>query len=268
MKKRFIILIDFSAYSTNLLKYAYDWSRHINAELLLLHQTIVVAPALADYESKASITQITNIEALKKLKNLAREILPPGAKAQYNVSEVHLQLSLPKLLSEPFEHLVFVGLKGTGLLKKLFIGSTALQVIEHTNNIVVAMPKEIDKFNPEKIFVAVSGKHPFNIIALDNFLGFVEASARDITFFYLAQPNEDKSDIEKQLASLAQLCSGRFNTQYRIYEGSSIKDVINNTVDELLVVQKGSRLFADHLFRKFMINELVYEGQTPMIVLP
>lgn len=55
---------------------------------------------------------------------------------------------------------------------------------------------------------------------------------------------------------------------HRIYEGSNIKDVINSKVDELLVVQKGSRLFSDHLFRKFMINELVYEGQTPMIVLP
>lgn len=36
----------------------------------------------------------------------------------------------------------------------------------------------------------------------------------------------------------------------------------------MLVVQKGSRLLTDQLFRQFLINELVYEGQTPLIVLP
>ena len=44
--------------------------------------------------------------------------------------------------------------------------------------------------------------------------------------------------------------------------------VINNKIDEMLIVQKGSRLLTDQLFRRFLINELVYEGQTPLIVLP
>ena len=135
MKKRFIILIDFSEYSGNLLKYAYDWSKQVNAELLLVHQTIVLAPGFSDYESRKSIAEHGNDEALQKLKALVKELIPPSVKVSYFVSESNLQLTLPKLLAEPYENLIFVGLKGTGLLKKIFLGSVALQVIENTKTL-------------------------------------------------------------------------------------------------------------------------------------
>lgn len=272
MKKRFIILVDFSESSENLLKYAYDWSKQVFAELLIVHQTIVLAPALAKNESREFISQHTNNEALIKLKELTKKALPRSAKVSYSVSNNHLQFTLKNHLAEPFNNLVFVGLKGTGLLKKIFIGSVAVQVIAKTKNIIIAMPKEISNFSHEKIFVAVSEKDPLNILELNNFLNFIEKDKTSITFFYLSKPSEKTRDIEKQLKDLAELFAHRFNTSYSIYQGNSsftdIKKVINNKVDEILVVQKGSRHLTDQLFRKFMINELVFEGQTPLIILP
>ncbi len=271
MKKRFIILIDFSEYSGNLIKYAYDWSIRVNAELLLVHQTVILFPALTDHESRASLTQRANEEALQRLKALA-DIIPESAKISYLVSESHLQLTLHSLLAEPFENLIFVGLKGTGLLKQVFIGSVALQVIDSAKNIVVAITKDISHFSQERIFVAVTEKHPLNILALNNFFNFIDKEKTRITFFNLARPYEKTEQVEKQLKDLASLFGDRFETSYAIYEGShsftDIKKVINNKIDEILVVQKGSRLLTDLLFRKFLINELVYEGQTPLIVLP
>lgn len=272
MKKRFILLIDFSEYSGNLIKYAYDWSKQANAELLLVHQTIVLAPALTDNESRESIAQYTNEEALQKLRSLAKELIPPRENVSYLVTESNLQFTLTKLLEEHFENLIFVGLKGTGLLKKIFFGSVGLQVIDNTKNIVVAMPKEIAVFSHERIFVGVTDKHPLNILELNNFLKFIDKENTTITFFYLSKPFEKTKGIEKQLRDLSAMYSDRFVTGYAIYEGNNpsadIQKVINNKIDELLVVQKGSRLLTDQFFRKFLINELVYEGQTPLIVLP
>lgn len=272
MKKRFIILIDFSEYSGNLVKYACDWSKQTNAELLLVHQSVVLAPALTDNESRQQIAQHTNEEALQKLKALVKDLIPSTVKVSFSVSESNLQLTLPKLLEEPYDNLIFAGIKGTGLLKKIFLGSVALQVIDNTKNIIVAMPKEIDTFSHEKIFVAVTEKHPLNIIELNNFLSFTERENTRIIFFYLAKPNELTKGIEKHLRKLSEMFADRFNTTFAIYEGNNpfedIKKVINNKIDELLIVQKGSRLLTDQLFRNFLINELVYEGQTPLIVLP
>lgn len=272
MKQRFILLIDFSECSGNLLKYAYDWSLQTNAELLLVHQTIAVVPAFAESSTKDDATREANEKALSQLKELAKSLLPSLDKVSYSVSENHLQFTLTQLLAEPFEHLIFVGLKGTGLLKKMLLGSVAIEIIENVNNIVVAMPEEISHFSHEKIFVAVTEKHPLNILALNNFFHFLDQGTTTITFFNLAKPNEAMIEIEKKLSDLSRLFADRFTTTFAIYEGENsfdeIKKVINHKIDELLIVQKGSRLLTDQLFRKFLINELVYKGQTPLIVLP
>ena len=134
------------------------------------------------------------------------------------------------------------------------------------------MPKEIATFSHNRIFVAVSGKYPLNLLALNNFFNFIDSQNTSITFFSLTKPNEKTKDIEKYLADLTLLFADRFDTTFTIYEGNNpfadIKKVINNKIDEILIVQKGSRLLTDQLFRKFLINELIYEGQTPLIILP
>ncbi|HNP18461.1 MAG TPA: universal stress protein [Fulvivirga sp.] len=272
MKKRFILLIDLSEYSGNLIQYACNWSKEANAELLLVHQTIVLAPSLADIESKRQITQHANNEALQKLKSLAQEFIPPTLSVSYSVSETPLQTTLAQLLAQPFDNLIFVGIKGTGILKKIILGSEALRIIDSTDNIIVAIPKEIDTYSHQKIFVAVAEKHPFSTLELNNFLNFIDNQNTNITFFYLAKPNEKTVGVEKQLEKLSKMFADRFNTDFAVYEGRNpfedIKKVINNKIDEMLVVQKGSRLLTDQFFRRFLINELIYEGQTPLVVLP
>lgn len=272
MRKRFILLIDFSEYSKNLIQYAYDWSRQTNARILLLHKTTVLLPAFADNDTKQQMVQNTNENALAKLKKFAKSIIPYPYEASYCVSEKHLQHTLSDRLKEPFEDLVFVGMKGTGMMEKLFLGSIALQVIDQTNNSVVAIPKEINTYSHEKIFVGVSENNPFNTLEFNSFLRFIDDENTNITFFYLAKPNEETSEMKNLLRQLASLFDNRFSTDFAIYEGQSrledIKKVINNKIDEMLVVQKGSRLLTDQFFRRFLINDLVYEGQTPLIVLP
>jgi len=272
MNKRFIILIDFSKYSSNLIEYACSWGKNVSTEILLLHQTQMIKPALTDAAGVQKLSQSANYLARKKLKALAKKLIPESFNVYYRVSDNHLESTLTKLLAEPFENLIFVGLKGTGLLKQIFLGSVAVQVIDSSKNIVVAMPKEIKVFSHKRIFVAISEKHHFNILELNNFLKFIDKENTLITFFHLAKPNEKKPGIEKYLRQVSEMFSHRFNTDFAIYEGydpfNDIKKVINNQVDDILVIQKGSRLFTDQLFRKFLINTLIYEGQTPLVVLP
>lgn len=272
MKKRFILLIDFSKYSANLIRYASEWCGQINAELLLIHQTTVLSPALSNYEVKQEITQHTNNEALKELRKLAQEIVPSTIKVSFWVSESHLNMIIPAMLTEPFDHLVFIGIKEAGLLKQIFLGSTAVEVIDGTDNIVIAMPKEISTFSHKKIFIAVTEKHPLNIGELDKFLGFIDPEDTELTFFYLAKPFEETANIQAYLSELSQSYADQYHSSFSIFEGSKpfedIKEVINDKIDEILVIQKGSRFLNDQYFRKFLINELIYHGQTPMIVLP
>jgi nucleotide-binding universal stress UspA family protein len=268
MKKRFIVLTDLSEHSANLLEYAWDWARRVDAEIALVHQVMVFVPSFADVESGAEITRQAILEAVHQMEALCEPVFPDEARVSMHVSEIPLRQTLSRLLGEPFSHLIVTGLKGTSLLKKMFIGSTTVQILETTSDIVAAIPKDITSYTPEKIFVAVSEKHPFNAAVFNNLLEWMGPEAGPLTFFYLGKSGEDNSMIEKQLRDLAKL----FSAEMALYEGGNafadIKKVINNREKELLVVQKGSRLLTDRLFRKFLINELVYEGETPLIVLP
>jgi len=271
MKKRFIVLIDFSTHSGKLLKYAYDWSKQVNAELLLVHQSLILAPAMIDTESKESITQQTNNEQLQKLKEFAETVLSPTANVSYYVSEGHFELILTRLFSESFENLIFVGLKGMSLFKNIFIKSIVFQVIENTKNTIVAIPADIESFSQKKLFVAVPEKHSLNILELNRFLNFIDNKTTSIEFFRLAKPNVVTTELENQLLSLAKMYADKFKTTFSIYEGTDLSAEINKIVrnrnNEILIVQKTSLNLTDELFRKSELSDLVMEGQIQLIIL-
>jgi uncharacterized protein (DUF488 family) len=74
------------------------------------------------------------------------------------------------------------------------------------------------------------------------------------------------------LKELFELYSDKYDSLYELYQGDeslpSLKNIIMAKHNEFIIVQRGSRMFVDQVFRKFLINELVYEGHTPLIILP
>lgn len=272
MKNRFILLIDFSPYSEHLVQFAYEWGNRISAEILLVHQTIVMSPVMTPQESKIHLTQIANRNALEKLQKCTEAILPKEASVKHLVAERKLVYQLRALLREPYNNLVFLGLKGTGLLKKIFIGSEAVRVIDSIDNLIVAMPKNAECCSRESIHVAVQKNYPLNIIEFNKFLNFAGEQINKIVFFSVITPDDDLDGTEKYLRDLAESYSDKRDVSHELYQGKNafedLKKVISEKKNEFIVVQRGSRMFVDQIFRKFLINELVYEGNIPMVILP
>ncbi|WPP49105.1 universal stress protein [Catalinimonas niigatensis] len=272
MKPRFIVLIDFSSYSSSLLQFAYEWSKKINAELVLVHQTVVSAPALADHKSRGEITNMAVSEALEKLRDFAKSVLPSGTTVDYRITEKKLDIYLPILLREPFHHLVFTGLKGTTILKKIFMGSVAVQIIDHIHELVVALPKDIPHFTISTLYVALNKNYPLNTVDFDRFLELTGHEIRKIIFFSILPSSEEATEAESYLKEVKDQYASKFTTDYILYEGADVfqevKSIMALQKDALLVVQRGSRMFLDKMFRKFLINDLVYAGNIPLLVLP
>jgi predicted DNA-binding ArsR family transcriptional regulator len=271
MKKRFIILVDFSNLSSNLIKYASQWGRKVEPEIILVHQTHILLPSLVDYETKKNAIQETNHEARQKLKKLANDLITNELQVKYYVSHEHLKTIFLHLFSDPFENLIFVGLKGTGFFKRLLMGSVALHVIENSNNSIIAIPETISSFEHQKLYVAISENYDFNLAEFNSFLNFMDKDAIHITFFHLTQFNEVNVNMNEKLVGLTNLYSSKYKSDYQVFESKNvvddIKKMIENNQNEILIIQKGSRLFTDQLFRRFLINELVYDGKTPMVLL-
>jgi hypothetical protein len=272
MNNRFIILVDLSSDSEHLLQFAYHWSKDIGADMLLVHNTIVMLPALTPYESKKKLTKIANREALDRLRRLTETVLPNVMSVGFFASEKPLVPELRKFLRGPCDNLVFLGLSKKGLLEKLFIGSEAVKVIDGIDNLIVAVPLNPECCSPETIHVAVQKNNPLNIIAFNKFLNFRKASIKDIVFFSVLEPGDDWNDAEKYLKDLTALYADRYDAAYETYKAQSVFQdltrIILSKKDDFIVVQRGSRLFLDQIFRKFLINDLVYEGNIPLVILP
>ncbi|MRR17385.1 MAG: universal stress protein [Deltaproteobacteria bacterium] len=272
MKNRFIVLIDFSESSHGLLRFAHNWSKSAEADLVLVHHTSVLLPAMTPTESRRKLTMDANRDAVNKLKVFAETVVPEGTSVKFIASEKPLVALLGQLLQTHYNHLVFLGIKKTGLLKRMLVGSEAVKIIDGVDNLIVAMPQDAICCTPESVHVAVQKNIPLNVFEFNKFLKFTGEDIHTIAFFSLIAPGDDREATEKYLKELTALYSDKRDTSYELYRGDAesagLKNLISQKKDDFIVVQRGSRLFVDQMFRKFLISELVYEGRTPLIILP
>ena len=146
------------------------------------------------------------------------------------------------ICKEPYNHLVFLGLKGTGLLKKVFIGSEAVRVIEGIDNPIVAMPRNTVCCAREAIHVAVHKSYPLNVVDLSKFLNLAGSQVRKIVFFSVITQEDDYNATENYLRELVNLFSDkREDTSYELFVGRTafedLKRILSDKKDEFIVVQ-------------------------------
>jgi len=272
MKAKCIALVDFSEYSDKLVKYAHQWAEKFESELLLLHAYEIVSPGMAGAENVMHIQQLTKEGVTEDLRKIIKDHLPMEAKARYSCSSKPLIYQLKEELNPTSFNFVFVGLKSTGSLKRIFLGSEATRIIEESNDLIIALPKDVHNANINKLHIAVSEDFKINTLLLSNFLKLCKKDKPILHFFNLAKQKKNTPEIENLFGHLEMCFGDDYKLEFSVFESENriedVKKVISNKDEELLVLQRGSRYLSDQLFRKMMINELVYEGNTPLMVLP
>jgi nucleotide-binding universal stress UspA family protein len=272
MRTRLIVLIDFSPYAETLLQLAGTWSKLLDADIVLVHQIVGIVPAFTDAGSRDHILEIEKKEAQQQLAARAEKILPASASVSYQISEQSLLISLPGMLRPDSNDLVLVGLKGTGILKKIFIGSTATKIIEQLACITVAVPAHLTRLLPEKLIVSLNYKYPLHEPAFDTLLDAFGKSVKQLEFITVITPGDDETESLGYLQGLHSRYQQRISSSFHAFKGddalSEIKAYVHHKEHSILVAQRGSRSLSDLLFRKFLVNELVHEGATPLIIIP
>jgi nucleotide-binding universal stress UspA family protein len=272
MNPRLMVLIDFSPQTEVILKLAKRWSEIIKAEILLIHQVTYAVPALADSDTRTKIIQFEKGKVNTELNNLIRKHFGKTDTVDFEIFEKNLIPSLKKLVGKKFNDIVMLGTEGSGILKKYFMGSTALKIIDELNWLTITVPPFYETHFPQTLTVAVTHKYPLNRKIFSNFLGTIQNFIEQVHFLSIVTPGENVKKAHEYLLNLTQECEHNIPCTYDLFEGSSAFDAVKNFVldnpNTLLVVQKGSRNLSDHLFRKFFINDLVYDSSLPLIIIP
>lgn len=271
-KTRFVVLIDFSSYSEAQLRLAEAWCMTLDAELLLVHRVSAVVPVMADREMKDQVVSDRKKAAQEQLRQYAAGILVHHLEVHFHITEQNLLSELPLLLRNQYDDLVFVGLKGTGFLKKYLLGSTAAAMIDQLDHIVVAVPSTVASWSVSVLHFAVSPRHPLNNSAFDRFLERFSSVIQRIHFISILADDDSHGETCAYLEELTQQYTAIKPTTTDVFYGndafSSLKNYMYDHPDGVLVVQRGSRSLTDQIFRRYLVDELVDHGHIPLIVLP
>lgn len=270
----YLVLYDFSHCAQQALRVAHQWSKWTGAELHLLYNLEgSLAPAMADQGLRQQLFAISKAEAFNKAQRSFEEVTGETIHPlNVHIAVKSLATTINRLVEELNTQLLFAGLKGHGVLKRLFIGSTVLNLLEHARIPVVAIPKQIGRFNKIALHICVSYHFTFNSMALQQFLQLMGSKIDFINFISVLTRDDDRQQAANHLAQLDSLFSKRAVVQTHLFEGNEplaqVKAYMNAQEDGMLMLQKGSRAFSDHIFREFFINELVYDASLPLIILP
>lgn len=267
-RNRIILLIDFSEYSENLTEFAFKMSEIIQAKVVFVHRISGVVPAMADQAGREAMVTAESEAALSKLRRLAEGRV--YSDDTFHVSQKPVLTILKEMASDHYFDWVFAGLKGTGALKRLFIGSTTVSIVDESDLLTVAVPGRNQVSVPKKLMVGVNPQYPINREQFGRVLSALGPHINQVEFFTVVKDDEDEIKAEEYLSGL-QAEYAAHQPMVGLYKGANafelLKDRVVVTENSFLVLQQGSRSIADKLFRTFMINELVYGAHTPLIVL-
>lgn len=267
-RNRIIALLDFSDYSERIVSFSAEFSQQINAEVVLLHEVSGMVPAYADEALRKQIISQEISQAKEKLTSLCDSF--HLSEPRIIITEEDIISELERIHDEAFEDWVILGLKGTGFIKEILIGNTAIRVINHTRLLTVTIPLEKSISVPEELLVAVSPKYPLNHKQFELVLDNLKPNLKNITFISVGKNESDRMERVNLLENLCDQYASYKTTSILLEEGEIITQLLNMAETReraFLVVQQGSRSLLDTVFRKYLVNQLVNYGATPLIVL-
>lgn len=268
-KNRIVALIDFSAYSQTLVDFACLFSHRFAADVIFVHQIHTRIPTLADRTVHTHLLEAERTKAREHLRTLIRDEFYNGYHMEF--SDRHLLATLTLFSSPAYHDYVFTGLKGSGPLKRLFMGSTTIRVINNYDGVSVTFPERSPAFFPERLVMAVHYKYAVNRSRLEQVMQDLAGSDVSLEFITFLAPDDDEGRASVQLESLRDTFA-RYTPETKVFRGDnafkSIADYAGASDKTFLVLQQGPRPLTAGLFRKFMINEMVYHGKTPLMVIP
>jgi|GEM_PF-5930879 nucleotide-binding universal stress UspA family protein len=265
---RVVALADSSPYADDVLYMAHNLSRWTGGELLVLSEAEAMTSGMLDNEMKARM-KADAVQATRD--RLGARIAALGMKAEVRVVVGGLLDDALAAMSGP--GFFVAGIKGTGVLRRILIGSTVVKLIERSPVPVMAVPRGERLTAPLHLYVGVAPGEPFDTAPLHRLLVDLGGNVGHVSFFSVTSDDDRAQAVA--LEGLRRVEADRaftVPTDVQVLPGelglAELKDHVASDPHALLVLRKGGRELSDQLFRRFFINDLVYAGKAPMVVLP
>lgn len=268
------MLYDFSSCARQALRVAHLWSQWAGVELHLFHNLDgSYTPAMATQEVVQQVYAYSKADAFNEMQRNYQEITGEPVQPQnVHVAVDSLASTLNQLILEHHAQLLFTGLQGHGILKRLLIGSTVFKLLEHVTIPIVAIPKRTGTFQQVSLHVSISYHYAFNTSALQHFLLLLGTRIETLVLLSVLTEDDDRQQATSHLEKVKASLTTPLDVVTCLFEGDNplkqVKAYMQKQADGVLVLQRRSRALSEYFYREFFINELVHDANLPLIILP
>jgi len=273
MKTRLLTLLDLTEDPSVVLEFCNHFSKGGTAEVHLMHQVLGIVPGLADARSRELILEEEKKDALIKLQSLAKERFTISNYPYLHVTDENIIKFSKSKLSKHHLDLFVVGLKKSSLIKKFLFGTVVTQLIDMVENPVLGLPLSGSASLPEVLIVSTNYQNAVNLESLQRVVDvFAERGLKEILLVSAASDDEELSMAKNHLKTIEESLKTSVKVRAEVSVNRDFLQELQQLImiheKAILVVQRGSRSLLDHLFRRFLTNDLVHDGQTPLLILP
>ncbi|MFD2035343.1 hypothetical protein ACFSKL_11100 [Belliella marina] len=269
---KLFVFIDFSDFQDTQVKIANDWCVNFGLKMILVHKVDLTLPSLTNADARLKIEYSLKREVFQKMEKLKNDFVNPSVDVSYEIIASPLVTYFKDESRVGQGDVFLLGLKGTGKLKQIFIGSTATRLIDEFNQLTITVPLKTKHHLPRKLIVGVHYLTPINEAELERLLILTNPVVDEVEFVTIVQSQSEMKDAESYLGLLKSKFGKSIPCIAMVFSGENamqkLKDFSSPQETSFLVLQKGSRALVDRVFRKFMINEMVYDASIPLVILP
>lgn len=262
---------DFSDTANIALPYALELARKTGAAVHIIH-------AIEEPYDFAPMVQDVKKEVNRKVEVLLRDMVEDIRKEQ-KYQEVDIQTHIKTgrtryaIMDEARNlsaDMIVIGTKGRTGLEKIFLGSTAAELIEHTSTPVWAIPEEASYADIEQIFFATD-YNDGDLEALQYVAGLAQLIDANITIFHATKESDLQSEaLFRGFREIVNEKITEANISFEQVRADDFFETINNrlnTVANAMVAMVRYDQPLSILGRKHS-KEMSYSVQRPLLIIP
>lgn len=266
--KKILVPTDFSENANQALNYAIHVANKFGATIYVLHAYQVSSST----GRLISIDRIVEEDRERELTSLLRQVKPLLTGEAAIEGYVRKGSSVETVVAAANKlnvDIVIMGTTGASGMKKMFLGSTASNVMKHTELPVLAIPNGFKDTTIDNITVALDDKKVPETYVLHPILEFARGYQASLNLLHVTADANTEENIDPTIQEHLK----KFGIAYTYYKlnskdtGQGILEFVDRKKSNMLCLIKHSRSWFQDIFHASMSERLAFEAAVPLLVL-
>lgn len=266
--KKILVPTDFSENAKLALKHAIQVANQLHCTISLLH-AYQIETRTGSFLSIDQLVQGDREEEMSVLIEEMKSFLGPKTKIESYVKKGASVENICSTAEKLNVDIIIMGTTGAGGMKKLFLGSTASNVIKNTTIPVLAIPQDFQNFKVSNITLVLDNKDIEDVTIFKPFVDLVNGFNPKLKLVTVIDETHAKGGIDPRVEEYLKN-AGVDYTYFTITSSDiigGIQDFIKSDKSDLLCVVHRSRGLFEGIFEESVAKQIAFDSIVPLLVL-